>query len=1153
MKKSALSILLLSSLAAPHSVVAQALHPSFETATGTIVDSRWKSGLPLGGIGNGKIELMTDGSFGNFTNQHNWDRPYRWAKGAFAAVRVQEEGGTAVAKILRLQKGEEYTGVSDVQHTRMQGWFPRAQIDYADDALPVKVRLDAFSPLIPHDPKNSGMPIAFLNYSVTNPTQKNVKASLALAWPNLLGWGGYDNHQWQSLAGNKQSTATAGAVRGLRYTTSQNYANQQQNVVGEDFVGLRSDKGVAVSTCASWDAAAETPAFWQNFADSGKLQDVSGTPAAPAGAVAGEVTLKPGETRVFRFRVVWAMPHLVTVQNRTEFGKTLEKSTDGVAAITDGDPKTRWGTNGAMHSGDNLVISLGRTVTPASITLDSGKEETDYPRGLRVEVSDDGKAWTEVAKRTAGTLAGQTQQVALKPVAGKYLRLTELGTEGFLWWSVYDLKINVKEQDEPLKLAAAAITAYKVHAETKTVQEDTGHYWQNWWRDSSGIVEYADKNEDILLKQTKTWQEPVLQSSLPFWLKLKLINSAFPMFSNTVLTKDGRFAVLESPISMGGALGTMDQRMASHAFFTAFFPELDRAELEMYATCQQEDGRITHFDGNVHEVIGRPDVGYGITDWPDLSSSWVLQAVKLYRWTGDSSFLNRLKPHITSAMDWLEKDGADDNLIPAGGSTYDYEQLPRGEFIYSASCYLGSLRAASSISDPAQAKAYDNHLADVQKSVMTDLWNGKFFRKWRQPATGKTVEDSFVANLAGDWLARLSGLPRTLDPDIIHQSVTQTIARHQKPFFPVPPMQVTPEGRSTTTSCYTLQHEPFLGCEAIYENYVDDGLETLRRVYLSAWELNQSPWDQSLVYDAPSGVQGGLLTYMTCPTSWHVLNALGGTSLDLPNGRLYIAPRLATTETELHIPVYFSRFWGWLDYVPAQHKLTLRVDRVFDVDPAVQRSLFHTDGAPGDAAPAMTITSVAADGDARPIALSTPFPVKEGTTLDLSSVLDKLALPARSEKVDFEVKAPAPERPGLPSADWTLADNLHESLQLSAAFGQSALDGEANSRWTTQRSMQPGDSVTLDMGKVQHVARIILDSAKSPNDYPRGYVVETSLDGTQWKEAARADAAQTAATQKAGVLTISIPPADTRYLRITNQGLEPGTYWSIHELTVYGE
>ncbi|MEO7719686.1 MAG: GH116 family glycosyl-hydrolase [Capsulimonas sp.] len=1152
MNKAVLRVLLLSSLAATHAAAAQSLRPSFEPATGTIVDARWKSGVPLGGIGDGKIELMTDGSFGNFTNQHNWDRPYKWAKGAFAAVRVQAADGAPVARILRLQKGEEYTGLTNVQHTRMQGWFPRAQIDYSDEALPVKVRLEAFSPLIPHDAKNSSLPVAFLDYSVTNTTQKTVKASMLLSWPNLLGWGGRVDTKWDDLGGNSQDPAHAGALQGLRFSTSQSYTDQRRNVLGEDFVGVRSDSGLTVSNCASWDAATATPAFWSGFERTGKLQSAGSNPAQPAGAVAAEATLKPGETRVFRFRVAWAMPQMITVQNRAVVSKETAPSKTDVGAVTDTDGGSRWGTGRAMQAGDNLVVALGRSVTPSSIMIDSGGAGTDYARGLRVEVSPDAKSWKEVAVKTADEMKGASQTIALTPAAGKYLRLTNLGTDTFYWWSVYGMKIQAPGSAEPLMLAPDAVTANLIKT-TTVVTEDVGHYWKNWWNSAGEIAAYADKNEDTLLKQTRSWQDPVLQSSLPFWMKLKLINCAFPMFSNTILTKDGRFTVLESPIDMGGALGTMDQRMASHAFFTAFFPELDRAELEMYATCQQTDGRITHFDGNVHEVIGRPDVGYGITDWPDLSSAWVMQAVKLYRWTSDESFLTRMKPHITSAMDWLEKDGADDNLIPAGGSTYDYEQLPRGEFIYSASCYLGALRAASAVSDPAQAAAYDKHLGDVQKSVMADLWNGTYFRKWRQPPTGKTVEDSFVANLAGDWLARLTGLPRTLDPKIIHQSITQTIARHQKPFYPVPPMQVTSQGKPTTTSCYFLQHEPFLGCEAIYENYVDDGIETIKRVYDSAWELNHSPWDQSLAYDAPSGVQSGLGTYMTCPTSWHVLNALAGTSLDLPGKRLYVSPRLATTESELHLPVYFSRFWGWLDYVPAQRHLTLRIDRVFPLDSATEQPLYHVAGNHTQPSDAMTLTSVAADGDAAPIALDAPFVVKEGATLDLSSMIDRLAPQTPSGKVEFEVKAPAPVRPGLPSADWVLSDNLHDSPQLAASFGQIALDGDPASRWTTLRPRLPGDALTLDMGKIQHVAKLVLDSAKSPSDYPRGYLLETSSDGATWTPAARADAGQAGAAQQAGVLTIAFPPTDARYLRITNEGADPGSFWSVHELMVYGE
>ena len=1127
----------------------------FEPATGTIVDARWKSGVPLGGIGVGKIELLSDGSFGNFTTNHNWDRPYGWAKGAFAALRVQAEGGKPVAKLLRLTSADEYGGVANVAHTRMQGWFPTARMDYTDPDLPIQVQLNAFSPLIPHDPKNSSLPVACLSYTLTNPTGQTVKTNLLLAWPNLLGWGGRVGVAWDDLSGDTQTGAKAGALTGLRYATTQSYPDQHQDVVGEWFVGAGGERGTKVTTCANWDAADKTPAFWADFAATGRLNAGAGVAKNPAGAVSAETTLAPGQSRTVRFVVAWAMPHQITMQKRTAYGPDTEQSQTDVAALFDLDPATRWATGRAMQPGDNLVVDLGAAKPLDSVAMTTGTKNPDTPNGLRVEVSDDGKAWQKAAELNAAAVTAAVKDglftVPLAGAKGRYLRLTNLNADSFFWWSIYGLTVKAQGQDAPLALAKDAATAYLVRSETKNVTEDVGHYWQNAWHSAGEIAAYADTNHDRLLRETQAWQTPVQNSTLPFWLKLKLINCVFPMYSNTILTKDGRFVVQESPIDMGGATGTMDQRMAAHAFYTMFFPALDRAELESFADCQQPDGSITHFDGNIHETIGRPDVGYGITGWPDLSSAWVLQVAKLGRWTGDRAFLDRMAPHVTRAMDYLDKDGQDDNGIPAGGSTYDYEQLPRGEFIYSASCYLGALRAASALGTPAQASVYDARLAKTQTAVMTDLWNGTFFRKWKSPTTPQVNENSFVANLAGDWLARLTGLPRTLSPDIIHKSITQTIARHQKSFFPVPPMEVTPEGKLATSACYLLQHEPYLGCEAIYENYVDDGLDTLHRVYLCVWELNHSPWDESLVYDAPTGAQGGLRTYVTCPTTWHVLPALGGLSLDLLHGTLFVSPRLSAGQTTMRLPVYFPRFWGTLDYDATARRLTLHVDRVFPSDAPTERTLYHVPGPTDGGEAPLTLTQVAADGDSPPIPLPQPFTVTEGATLDLSPLLARLAPPAHSPPVTFAVRA-AVHRPGLPADDWTLTDNVRDSPELAAAYGAAALDGDPATRWTTGRAMQPGDRLTLDMGHTQKVAKITLDDAASPNDYPHGYVVEASPDGLTWKEVARATADEAAAAQQKGVLAISFPPTDARYLRITNQGLAPGLFWSVHELTVEG-
>lgn len=142
------------------------------------------------------------------------------------------------------------------------------------------------------------------------------------------------------------------------------------------------------------------------------------------------------------------------------------------------------------------------------------------------------------------------------------------------------------------------------HHFTRKDGRDNGHYHLNHFRSAEAVAHHLVQRWPKLLAATREWQDLILRSNLPWWLRLKLVNTVFTVSANTVFTRDGRFAVAESPVSMKGALGTMDQRLASHAFYTMMYPDLDRREMELFAGCQLEDGRITHFNGNLHEAVG---------------------------------------------------------------------------------------------------------------------------------------------------------------------------------------------------------------------------------------------------------------------------------------------------------------------------------------------------------------------------------------------------------------------------------------------------------------------------------------------------------------------------------------------------------------------
>src|SRR5262249_3549137 len=118
---------------------------------------------------------------------------------------------------------------------------------------------------------------------------------------------------------------------------------------------------------------------------------------------------------------------------------------------------------------------------------------------------------------------------------------------------------------------------------------DHGHFYQTQLDGLDKLVTYAGGKVDEFSRRIEEWQKPLVDSNLPAWLKFKLWNDLFPAIANTVFTRDRYWSVLESPVHMAGALGTMDQRMAAHAGWAMFWPDLDEIELRTYAEVQQKD------------------------------------------------------------------------------------------------------------------------------------------------------------------------------------------------------------------------------------------------------------------------------------------------------------------------------------------------------------------------------------------------------------------------------------------------------------------------------------------------------------------------------------------------------------------------------------
>jgi len=109
-----------------------------------------------------------------------------------------------------------------------------------------------------------------------------------------------------------------------------------------------------------------------------------------------------------------------------------------------------------------------------------------------------------------------------------------------------------------------------------------------------------------------------------------------------------------------------------------------------------------------------------------------------------------------------------------------------------------------------------------------------------------------------------------------------------------------------------------------------------------------------------------------------------------------------------------------------------------------------------------------------------------------------------------------------------------------------ALDGNLTTRWSTGGSQVNGQWFQVDMGTVNVFNKLILNAINSANDYPRGYQVTVSNDGINWSSSVVTGAGSSSIT------SITFTTQVARYIRITQTGSAPGTYWSIDEFNTMG-
>ena len=243
--------------------------------------------FPLGGVGAGSISL---GGRGQLQEWWIFNRPDKGnsPEYAFPSIWVEGKKRKPIARVLETRFMPPYEGSSGLGSANVPGLprlasctftgeFPLARIDFEDAEFPVKVSLEAFTPFIPLEADDSGLPVAVLRYRVSNPAASKTRVSIAFSIENPVGEQGRANEYRQ-----------ASGLEGLLMRNP--FLGAKDPLAGSFALAVVGAGSGKVTYLRGWPSATwwESPLlFWDDFSADGELG-----PEAPARGPVGAVCLQ---------------------------------------------------------------------------------------------------------------------------------------------------------------------------------------------------------------------------------------------------------------------------------------------------------------------------------------------------------------------------------------------------------------------------------------------------------------------------------------------------------------------------------------------------------------------------------------------------------------------------------------------------------------------------------------------------------------------------------------------------------------------------------------------------------------------------------------------------------------------------------------------
>jgi uncharacterized protein (DUF608 family) len=710
-------------------------------------------GMPVGGLLAGHLYLGGDGRLWHWDifNQYI----YTTDKGPECHYVNPMLPASPLTQKFTLKIGDRIFSLDrdSFAEVSFRGEYPIGVVNYADPAVPLAVKLEAFSPFIPLNTDDSSLPATILQFTIRNPSAAPVEAALTGELEN-----GVCLHHRQQDGRLRNRTVREPGLTTLICSAEKSTTkpSSRPDIVFEDWNKENYD---------GWKA--EGTAFGKGPIKKSEMPSYQGDVGGDAARVVNSHATAPGDSIEAKDSATGRLISRDFVIER-----------DFITFLIGGG-RARAGSQLGMHlwlDGQSVLTASGQDQNHMSLERFDVRAYAGNTAHLEI-VDDATSGWGNVG---VGKIVFTDDDPTIVPLE----KLSDFGTMCLAFLG--DSDETSGDQTAPFggKPVGSLGRRFKlVPGESVTMTfviawhfpnlslggwnpaQDTrggpldqcGRYYATKFSSAHAVAQYIAANYDRLAGQTRLWRDTWYDSTLPFWfLDRTFLNSSILATSTCHRFANGRFYGWEGVGNCPGTCGHVYQY--AHAI-ARLFPDLERDLHERvdFGLAQQSDGAI-RFRGEFNDF---PAV--------DAQSGYILRALREHQISANGEFLRRLWPKIKLATQWLiQKDANGDGLIESNQhNTLDTDWY--GKVAWLSGLYQAALVAATQmageVGDRSFADACQKILAVGGKNFVSQLFDGEYFINLVDPkhldainsGTGCEIDQVF-----GQSWAFQAGLPRVL-------------------------------------------------------------------------------------------------------------------------------------------------------------------------------------------------------------------------------------------------------------------------------------------------------------------------------------------------------------------------------------------------------